>query len=129
MKLICDLGTSPRDNDPAAAQPVPPQVQPATVKVHKLNRFFGQRPPIEKEEGDQDTSSDEDASTDEKIDSENYSKFKAKKMLGESLVDVEREARAANFQHQPPHVLIKRLEKKFGECVPAGQSGIFSGQR
>ncbi|KYQ89159.1 engulfment and cell motility ELM family protein [Tieghemostelium lacteum] len=118
--------------------------QPEHTRLHKLNKFFGERVniPISKSkivgEGGgggifpMDDMDDSNASAPQlhhynstenqaRSPEEARSDFKAQKLLGERL-DIKKEKESLQFAPQPSHIREYKLHKLFGEMIPSSKT-------
>eukprot|EP01132_Coremiostelium_polycephalum_P002377 gene2377-2939_t len=119
------------------------QPQPEHARLHKLNKFFGERVniPISNkssrsigegggtgifaiddidEEGNSNNSYYDPSQISQKSPEEARSDFKAQKLLGERL-DIKKEKEAINFAPQPSHIREYKLHQLFGEMIPSSK--------
>ncbi|GAM24645.1 hypothetical protein SAMD00019534_078200 [Acytostelium subglobosum LB1] len=105
-----------------------------TARIHKLNKFFGEKVPIPKianlsssidsmpvGSGPGSLSPPVSPSTSPGLpddDSRHHRPDKVQRILGENI-DVKKEREALNFAPQPHHVRESKLQKLFGEVIPA----------
>jgi hypothetical protein len=94
-------------------------LQPASVNVHKLNRFFGTKAEVSVRSAASSVEDDEDEAFSEETHNMNSlrSGFKVQRVLGERI-DVAKESRSSSVSAQPLHVSAHKLSHLFGEPTP-----------